>query len=117
MKFIYPLFSFLLSVVFQLLFLFLDESALIFVIWVMIDLPCSSFLYSKKFLKDGKRSIPYTLVHSFLLTFSYLLFCSPGIESFGTALVLFLWCEVWALLGLIRKQKMPILFLRKKRCP
>ena len=116
MKFIYPLFSFLLSVVFQLLFLFSNESAFIFAVWVMIDLPCLSFLYAKKFLKDGKRSIPYTLIHSFLSAFSYLLFCPSEREALGVALLLFLWCEVWALLGLIRKQKMPILFLRKRRC-
>lgn len=117
MKFAYPVFSFLLSVVFQMLFLFAEDGTAFFIVWAIIYLPLTSFFYSKKYLKDGKRSIPYTLIHSFSLAFSYLMFYDPNIETYCFALILFVWCEVWALLGLIRKEKIPILFMRKKHCP
>lgn len=113
MKYIYPLVSFFVSIVFQLIFVHLEYYAAVFVLWVIVYLPLTSFFYSKKFLKEGRRSIPYTLIHSFSLSFSYLMFYLSDKESYGMALLLFLWCEVWALLGLIRKQRIPILFFKK----
>ena len=110
MKFIYPLFSFLLSAGIQFLFM---ENTAVFVVWIFLYLPLTSFFYSKKFLKGGKSSIPYTLIHSFSLSFSYLMFYYSEEGSYGAAVLLFLWCEVWALLGLIRKEKMPIFFKDK----
>lgn len=110
MKFIYPLVSFLLSVGIQLIFM---ENAAVFIVWIFIYLPLTSFFYSKRFLKGGKSSIPYTLIHSFSLSFSYLMLYFSEEGSYGVAVLLFLWCEVWALLGLIRKEKMPIFFKDK----
>lgn len=110
LKFIYPLISFLISVGMQSVLPCLEDSTVLFIFWVILYLPFTSFFYSKKFLKEGKRSIPYTLIHSFSLSFSYLMFET---DSRGVALLLFLWCEVWALLGLIRKQRIPILFTNK----
>ena len=107
MKFIYPLLSFLLSAGIQLFF---TENTAVFVVWIFLYLPLTSFFYSKKFLKGRLSSIPYTLIHSFSLSFSYLMFHVSEKDSYGFAFILFLWCEVWALLGLIRKQKMPIFF-------
>lgn len=112
MKYIYPLVSFLVSIGFQLIFINLEYHVTIFVLWIIVYLPFTSFFYSKKFLKEGKRSIPYTLIHSFSLSFSYLMFYFLETEAYGMALLLFLWCEVWALLGLIRKQKIPLLFIK-----
>jgi len=116
LKYVYPLLSFLISVGFQLFFLFWGYDTPIFMIWVIVYLPFTSFFYSKSFLKDGMRGIPYTLLHSFSLAFSYLMLLYSDTDTFGAAFLLFLWCEVWALLGLIRKQRIPILFIRKKRC-
>ena len=112
MKFAYPLFSFLISLVFQLIFVYSEYHVPIFVLWMILYLPFTSFFYSKKFLKEGRRSMPYTLIHSFSLTFSYLMFYFTETEAYGMAVLLFLWCEVWALLGLIRKQKIPLLFMK-----
>ncbi|MBR5187412.1 MAG: hypothetical protein IKW18_02975 [Clostridia bacterium] len=64
-------------------------------------------------MKGGKSSIPYTLIHSFSLSFSYLMLYFSEEGAYGVAVLLFLWCEVWALLGLIRKEKMPIFFKDK----
>ena len=113
LKYIYPLFSFLLSVGIQMIALCSEYDTQIFLFWGIVYLPVSSFFYSKKFLKDGKRSIPYTLIHSFSLSFSYLMFYFWESDAYGMTLLLFLWCEVWALIGLIRKQKMPIFFKEK----
>ena len=110
MKFIYPLVSFILSVGVQTIALCSEYDAVLFVFWAIVYLPFSSFFYSKKFLRGGKRSIPYTLIHSFALSFSYVIFYFSEEDIYGAVLLLFLWCEVWALLGLIRKQKMPTLF-------
>ena len=107
MKFIYPLLSFLLSMGIQLIFM---GNTAVFMVWIFLYLPFTSVFYSKKFLKGGKSSIPYTLIHSFSLSFSYLMLYASEKDSYGFAFILFLWCEVWALLGLIRKQKMPIFF-------
>ena len=117
MKFAYPVFSFLISVLFQLCFLFAEGGTAFFFVWVISYLPLTSFLYSKKYLKEGKRSILYTLIHSFLLAFSYLIFFNSDSGAYGWTFILFVWCEVWALLGLIRKEMVPILFMRKKHCP
>ena len=108
MKIRFPLTTFALSLVLQgfaalLPGMFAD---VIFTVWTVAYLPTVSFFYAKKYLPGGKRSVPFTLAHSFLLTLSFFVFYLTR-EGLAAALLLFVWCELWALVGLIRKQKIP----------
>ena len=109
MKRTFPLVSFALSLVFQIGFSLTHPSSasdLIFLVWTAAYLPAVSFFYAKKFLIGGLRELSLTLLHSFLLALSFLLF-SLTRDGLFAALILFVWCELWALLGLLRKQKIP----------
>jgi hypothetical protein len=101
--------SFLISVVLQCCCAAIPYAPLadlLFVLWTVAYLPAVSFFYARKLRYGGKHSVPYTLAHSFLLALSFLIFFQTR-EGMATALVLFAWCELWALFGLIRKQKIP----------
>ena len=107
---LFPFISFILSLAIQgcsAMITFAPVAELIFVLWTVIYLPSVSFLYARKIRNGGKRSIPYTLVHSFLLALSFGVFYLTR-EGMATALILFAWCELWALIGLIRRQKQKI---------
>jgi len=109
LKFLFPIASFALSLLFQLGFAVTQAPAIpdiIFIFWVAIYLPAVSFFYAKKFLQRESKKISYTLVHSFLHALSFFLFFFTR-DGLFAAFVLFVWCELWALIGLIRKQKIP----------
>ena len=108
MKIRFPLLTFAISLILQccsaaLRGLYAD---LLFTVWTVAYLPTVSFIYAKKYLPGGKRCIPFTLLHSSLLTLSFFIFYITR-EGLATALILLVWCELWALIGLIRKQKIP----------
>ncbi len=76
----------------------------------LLPLPILPFLYSAKLLKDCKHRICYTLYCSYffgfdLYTLSLLMGKNPGIEWLGISVGLFAWCELGALLGLLRYKK------------
>ena len=105
----FPFISFLISLILQgcsVLIPVASVSDIIFTAWTLAYLPAVSFVYARKIRNGGKRSIPYTLAHSFLLALSFAVFYLTR-EGMVTALILFAWCEIWALLGLIRRQKIP----------
>ena len=108
MKIRFPLASFALSLVLQCGAFAMDglASDLLFTFWMAVYLPAVSFFYAKKYLPGGKRSVPFTLAHSFLLVLTFFIFYVTR-EGAMSALLLFVWCELWALIGLIRKQKIP----------
>lgn len=81
-------------------------SDLLFLLWIAAYLPVVSFVYARKIRYGGKRSIPYTIMHSFMHTLAFIPFY-PTKEGIAAALAIFSWCELWALIGLIRKQKIP----------
>ena len=111
MKKFFPLFSFLISFCIQLGIVFLSHVYIIYLLlffWVIVFLPTVSFLYSKKYLRGDKQCIAYTAAHSFLLVFSYLMLHVTEKDAYLAAVFLFVWCELWALLGLIEKQKILI---------
>ena len=72
-----------------------------------IAIPVLSVLYSKICLYDSKNKFLFTLYNSFLLALSTLLFSigsSPMIIPVISS-ISFVWCEIWGLLGLIRKKE------------
>ena len=108
MKIRFPLLTFALSLLLQYFAAALQglSSDLLFTVWTVAYLPTVSFFYAKKYLPGGKRSIPFTLFHSSLLTLSFFIFYITR-EGAVTALILLSWCELWALIGLIRRQRIP----------
>ena len=72
-----------------------------------IAIPVLSVLYSKICLRNSENKFLFTLYNSFLLALSTLLFSigsSPMIIPVISS-ISFVWCEIWGLLGLIRKKE------------
>lgn len=116
MKFLFPLVAFAGSLALQCFCAYAGDSLsdLLFVLWFAFYLPAVSFFYARRMRFGGKRSVPYTLVHSLLHALAFMPFY-PSRDGMAAALAIFIWCELWALIGLIRKQKMPCFRPRKAR--
>ena len=71
-----------------------------------IAIPVLSVLYSKIYLRDSKNKFLFTLYNSFLLALSTLLFSIGSSPMFVLVIgtISFVWCDIWGLLGLIRKK-------------
>ena len=108
LKIRFPLATVALSLIWQCCAAFLSGAIadFLFTVWMVAYLPTVSFFYAKKYLPGGKISVPFTLAHSFLLALSFFIFYITR-EGLAMALLLFAWCELWAMIGLIRKQKIP----------
>ena len=63
-----------------------------------------SFERLKKVLKKDKGRYLYTLLYSLTISLSYLVLFFMDGESYLYALGIFVWSEIWALLGLIGKR-------------
>jgi hypothetical protein len=68
-------------------------------------IPTVSFVYSKRFIKDISPKFPYTLYDSLVITLPYFLFCFGEPETYVYALVVFLWSELWGVLGTLKRKK------------
>ena len=114
MKFLFPLTAFAGSLTLQCFCAYAEASLcdLIFVLWLVLYLPAVSFFYARRMRLGGKRSVPYTLMHSLLHALAFVPFY-PSKDGAAAALAILAWCELWALIGLIRKQKMPCFRPRK----
>ncbi len=62
---------------------------------VALVIPVLSVLYSKKCLSDSKHKYYFTLYNSLMLTLPFISMIAP---------IIFAWCEIWSLIGLIRKK-------------
>lgn len=71
-----------------------------------IAIPVFSVLYSKICLHNSENKFLFTLYNSFLLALSTLLFSIGSSPMFVLVIgtISFTWCEIWGLLGLIRKK-------------
>ena len=71
-----------------------------------IAIPVLSVLYSKVCLHDSENKFLFTLYNSFLLALSTLLFSIGSSPMFVLVIgtISFVWCDIWGLLGLIRKK-------------
>lgn len=74
----------------------------------VVLLPIVCILYARRCLAGARFRILFTVYHSFLLSFSYLLLFFAEEETLLYALALFGWCELWSLFGFVS-------FNRKKR--
>lgn len=72
-----------------------------------VAIPVLSVLYSKIYLRDSENKFLFTLYNSFLLALSTLLFSIGSSPMFVLVIgtISFVWCDIWGLLGLIRKKE------------
>lgn len=63
-------------------------------------IPAMCIVYAKWCLTGQRHRLLFTLYQSFFITVPYLILCLIDGEIFYS-LILFAWCELWALLGLI----------------
>ena len=67
------------------------------IIYCVLAIPTMCFLYSRHCLLEQRFSFLFTLYPSVLITIPYFIFFS---KAYGV--ILFVWCELWALLGLVK---------------
>lgn len=84
------------------------------VIYCALVVPTLGIVYAKWCLAGQKHRLLFTLYQSFFITVPYLIFCLINGEVWYS-LLLFLWCELWALLGLIPPKRRRRLFQKGQK--
>ena len=99
----------LLSIILQFLTIVIMQGLIlgisIILIWFFVVYPSVSFAYSKKFISNGKYRLLQSILCPMAFTFSYTCLLFTEEETYLYALVIFVWCELWSLLGLITNNK------------
>jgi glucan phosphoethanolaminetransferase (alkaline phosphatase superfamily) len=98
----YLLSIFFISVFFQLVLwrtgLFMGLTLLL--ILFIILMPLASFFYSKSFIARNNKKWLKSVICPIVLAISYLVLYFREDETYVFALILFVWCEIWSLIGL-----------------
>ena len=75
------------------------------VVYCAIAIPMICFLYSKRCLAGQRYRVLFTLYQSFFITLPFLIWFSflvvenePGLKYIAP--IIFVWCELWSLIGL-----------------
>ena len=77
-------------------------SLLLIIVCLAIVPPIVCFVYAKRFLVDQKIRFLFTLYQSFLITLPYLILFFESDKTPAYAFVMFVWSELWSLLGLVK---------------
>ena len=77
----------------------------IILIWFFAVYPSVSFAYSKKFISNGRYRLLQSILCPVTFALSYVSFFFMEGETYLYTLVIFAWCELWSLLGLIKQKK------------
>ena len=74
------------------------------IFYCAIVIPAMCIIYSKYCLNKQKYRFLFTLYQAFFIGLPYFIPCfiSQDILYIAYSIILFAWCELWALLGLIR---------------
>ena len=72
--------------------------------WVIV-VPAMCIVYSKRCLSGQRFRFLFTFYQSFLITFPYLILFFKDNETIVYSFILFAWCEIWGLIGLIRLKR------------
>ncbi len=78
------------------------------ILYLCVLLPAITLVYSLTMLKYGRIRLLLSVICPLTLTLALVIFASAvnaGGWSFLRVALLFLWCECWSLLGLIRRKK------------
>lgn len=71
------------------------------IFYCVILIPTMCIVYSKRCLSGQRFRFLFTLYQSFLITFPYLILFLKDNETIVYSFILFAWCEIWGLIGLI----------------
>ena len=72
------------------------------IFYCLIIVPAMCLVYSKRCLSGERFRVLFTLYQSLLISLPYLILFFKDNETFLYSLILFVWCELWSLLGLIK---------------
>ena len=75
------------------------------IFYCVILIPTMCIVYSKRCLSVQRFRFLFTLYQSFLITFPYLILFLKDNETIIYSFILFAWCEIWGLIGLIRLKR------------
>ena len=75
------------------------------IFYCVILIPTMCIVYSKRCLSGQRFRSLFTLYQSFLITFPYLILFLKDNETIVYSFILFAWCEIWGLIGLIRLKR------------
>jgi len=71
-----------------------------FSIWLFLAVPVLSLIYARRVLAGARERILLTLYNSVMLVLPLVFLLFINLDSWLTLLLLFIWAEMWALLGL-----------------
>ena len=72
------------------------------IFYCLIIVPAMCLVYSKRCLSGERFRVLFTLYQSLLISLPYLILFFRDNETFLYSFILFVWCELWSLLGLIK---------------
>ena len=67
-----------------------------------IIVPAMCLVYSKRCLSGERFRVLFTFYQSLLISLPYLILFIKDNETFIYSFILFVWCELWSLLGLVK---------------
>ena len=72
------------------------------IFYCLIIVPAMCLVYSKRCLSGERFRVLFTFYQSLLISLPYLILFIKDNETFLYSLILFVWCELWSLLGLVK---------------
>ena len=71
------------------------------IFYCVIVIPTMCIVYSRRYLSGQRLGFLFTIYHSLLITFPYLIWFLGVNKTIVYSFILFVWCEIWGLIGLI----------------
>lgn len=75
------------------------------IVYCVIVIPAMCLLYSKHCLSGQRFRFLFTFYQSLLVTLPYFIWFSEDHKTMVYGIILFIWCELWALLGLVKRRE------------
>ena len=72
------------------------------IFYCLIIVPAMCLVYSKRCLSGERFRVLFTFYQSLLISLPYLILFIKDNETFLYSFILFVWCELWSLLGLVK---------------
>ena len=71
------------------------------IFYCVIVIPTMCIVYSRRYLSGQRLGFLFTIYHSLLITLPYLIWFLEDNGTIVYSFILFVWCEIWGLIGLI----------------
>ena len=72
------------------------------IFYCLIIVPAMCLVYSKRCLSRERFRVLFAFYQSLLISLPYLILFIKDNETFLYSFILFVWCELWSLLGLVK---------------